>query len=370
MSPRSSGPAVAAAPDREGGGPVLGRRFFGWTAVVLLLVLVVLVGALLWLLRPVDITRRGGETQSGIEPVFVLYGPGTGKKPLFDNPVAAAWGPNGRIYVADSKNNRIVVFSNEGRYLQQFGEFGIAKPSAGSAVTWKPGRLNYPTGVATDSDGDVYVADFNNDSISVFDDKGTFLRRFPDPNTPTGRGSSGAGGKGIAVTTVAVAGGKVYAADAFQVFVFDTDGTLLRQFGRPTAGPDGLDHPNGIAVDSQGRIFVSDSNHNRISAFSPDGQVLWNTGAPISDLQAATANPFVLPRGVTLLSDREILVADPLAHQLVKVTTSGEVVAAYGTRGEEPGQVNFPTGVAARGRLILVADKENDRVQAVRLVGP
>jgi len=338
--------------------------------VALFFILMVLVAALLWLLRPVDITQRGGVTQSGIEPVFALYGPGSGKRPLFDKPVAAAWGPTGRIYVADSKNNRIVVFNNEGRYLRQFGEFGIAKPSAGSKATWKPGRLNYPTGVATDSNGDVYVADFNNDSISVFTADGAFLRRFPDPNRPTGLGSSGAGGTGIAVTSVAVSGGKVYAADAYQIFVFDTSGKLLKRLGRPGLGPNGLDHPNGIAVDSKGRIFVSDSNHNRITAFSPDGQVLWNTGAPITSLQSVSTNLFVLPRGVTVLSEREILVADPLAHQLVKLTTAGKFVANYGSRGEEPGQVNFPTGLAARGRLILVADKENNRVQAVRLVGP
>ncbi len=179
-------------------------RFYLVVLVVLLIVLVVLLVMLLRLEQPADITQRGGETQAGIEPVFAMYGPGRGKKPLFDKPMAAAWGPGGRIYVADSKNNRIVVFDRSGRYLRQFGGFGIAKPPAGTKVTWKPGQLNYPTGVATDTNGDVYVADFNNDSISVFDDEGTFLRRFPDPYRPTGRGSSGAGNTGIAVTAVAV----------------------------------------------------------------------------------------------------------------------------------------------------------------------
>ena len=264
--------------------------------------------------------------------------------------MAAAWGPDDRIYVADSKNNRIVVFDSKGRYLSQFGEFGIAKPPVGSKITWKPGQLNYPTGVATDTNGDVYVADFNNDSISVFSPAGAFLRRFPDPYRPTGRGSSGAGNSGIAVTAIAVSDGKVYAADSYQVFVFDTQGKLLEQFGRPDAGPIGLDHPNGIAVDTQGRIYVSDSNHNRVTAFSPDGAVLWTTGSPITSLHGASDNPFVLPRGIAVLSDNSILVADPLAHKLVKLSSAGKFVAEYGDRGEEPGQVNFPNGLAALGR--------------------
>jgi DNA-binding beta-propeller fold protein YncE len=338
--------------------------------VVLVIVLAVLLVMLLRLEQPADITQRGGETQAGIKPVFAMYGPGRGEQPLFDKPMAAAWGPGDRIYVADSRNNRIVVFDRSGRYLLQFGGFGIAKPPAGTKVTWKPGQLNYPTGVATDTNGDVYVADFNNDSISVFDDKGTFLRRFPDPYRPTGQGSTGRGNTGIAVTAVAVSRGKVYATDAYQVLVFDTQGKLLKQFGRPGRGPEALDHPNGIAVDDRGRIFVTDSNQSRVTAFTADGEVLWNTGGSITSLTTASPSPFVLPRGITILENHSILVADPLTHQLIKLNQDGALVLKYGDRGEEPGQVNFPNGVAARDGLILIADKENNRVQAVKLVGP
>jgi hypothetical protein len=345
-------------------------RFYIVVVVVLLIVLVVLLVMLLRLEQPANITQQGGETQAGIEPVFAMYGPGRGKKPLFDKPMSAAWGPGGRIYVADSKNNRIVVFDRSGRYLLEFGGFGIAKPPTGTKVTWKPGQLNYPTGVAADTNGDIYVADFNNDSISVFDNKGAYLRRFPDPYRPTGRGSAGRGNTGIAVTAVAVSRGKVYATDAYQVLVFDTQGKLLQQFGRPGQGPGGLDHPNGIAVDERGRIFVTDSNQSRVTAFAPDGSVLWNTGSPISSLTTADPSPFVLPRGITILENHSILVADPLIHQLIRLNQDGALVLKYGDRGAEPGQLNFPNGVAAREGLILIADKENNRVQAVRLVGP
>jgi DNA-binding beta-propeller fold protein YncE len=331
-------------------------------------ILIGLVALLIWLLRPADITQRGGVEQAGIEPIFALYGPGSGKKPFFDKPMAATWGPDGRIYVADSKNNRVVVFSENGRYLRQFGEFGIAKPPVGSKITWKPGQLNYPTGIATDTNGDVYVADFYNDSISVFTADGAFLRRFPSPYRPTGKGSSGAGNSGIAVAAIAVSDGKVYAADSYQILVFDRQGRLLQQFGRPGTGVDSLDHPNGIAVDKQGRIYVSDSNNNRVTAFSAEGTVLWTTGGPITSLTEASPNPFVLPRGIAVLSDGSILVADPLAHQLVKLTSAGKFAASYGVRGQEPGQVNFPNGLAVRDDLILVSDKENNRVQAVKIL--
>ncbi len=344
------------------------RAVFFTLAIVLGIVLIALVAYLLWLLRPADITQRGGTETAGLEPVLALYGPGQGDKPTFSRPMAAAWGNGGRIYVADTQNNRVVVFDRDGRYRYEFGGFGVAKPSEGATATWKPGRLNYPTGIATDpANGDVYVADFYNDSISVFDAEGKFLRRFPDPTKVVGRGGSGAQGKGIAVTALTVEDGKVYATDTYQILVFDTSGNLIRQFGMPGSNPGQLDHPNGIAVDFKGRIYVSDSNHNRVTAFSPEGTVLWSTGEQLSELMQQTNNPFILPRGLTVLRDGTILVADPLGQQLVRLSENGEVIATYGTRGEALGELNFPNSVASRRDLVLIADRQNDRVQVVRL---
>ena len=228
---------------------------------------------------------------------------------------------------------------------------------------------DYPTDVAVDArNGDVYVADFYNDSISAFNSEGVFLRRFPDPSKPTGRGSSGSGGGGIAVTALAVQNGKVYATDQYQIFVFRTDGTLVKQFGLPGLDPGRLDHPNGIAVDVRGNVYVSDSNHNRVTAYDASGKVLWTAGSKISDLNTETQNPFVLPRGLAILRDGSILVADPLGQQLVEIDERGKIVATFGVRGSEAGQLNFPNDVSVRNDLILIADRENDRVQVVRLI--
>lgn len=346
------------------------RQTFILIASVLAVILLALLLYLLWLSMPADFTKEGGDAEAGIVPELTIYGPGVGDKPEFAKPMGAAWNRSGnRIYVADTQNNRVVVFNDRGRYVSQFGGFGIAKPLQGAKRTWDPGELNYPTDVAVDENDDVFVADFYNDSISVFDSKGEFLRRFPDPNKMVGKGSSGQEGGGIAVTAVAVQDGKVYATDEFQVFVFDTDGKLLRQFGKPGQARGDLDRPGGISVDSRGRIYVSDSNHNRVTAFSPQGEVLWVTGEPLSDLRKKTDNPFVLPRGMTILRDGSILVADPLGQQLVKVDELGAVIAEYGARGVSEGEVNFPNDVSSRNDRILIADRENNRVQVVRLTG-
>lgn len=346
------------------------RQTFATFAIVLGIILLLLIAYLIWLAWPADYTEEGGSEQAGLVPELTIYGPGIGRNPRFAKPMGAAWSPSGdRIYVADTQNNRIAVFDKDGRFVKEFGGFGIAKPLAGAARTWDEGELNYPTDVATDRAGNVYVADFYNDSVSMFDRDGKFVRRFPDPYAPVGKGGSGQEGGGIAVTAVTVAGNEVYATDQFQIFVFSTEGELLRQFGKPGVGPGDFDHPGGLAVDSRGRVYVSDSNLNRVQALTRDAEPLWVTGRPISELRERTENPFVLPRGLTILRDGSILVADPLGQQLVKLGEDGKVVANYGARGADEGQLNFPNDVDSSRDRIVVADRENDRIQVVRLTG-
>lgn len=349
------------------------RQAFAGIAIALGVLLVALVVYLLFFMNTgTGLVSRGGAPKSGIRPVLVIDGPGTGAYPRFDRPMGAAFGLDGRIYVTDTGHNRVCVFDRNGAFLFEFGSFGVAKPLPGAKNTWAPGKLNYPVGIDVDQDGTVYVASFHNDQIQVFDPEGKPLRAFPDPHKPTGKGSSGQDGLGIAVTDVAVGGGKVYATDTYQVFVFDTAGKLLKQFGKPGLGPTDLDHPNGVAVDAEGRLYVSDSNHARIIAYSKDYAFRWHLGSPpgISTSTSASVEPsvFSLPRGITTLDGGDVLVVDAFDFQLVRVSAAGKVVGRYGERGVDPGQFNFPNDVDAAGDLLVVADKENNRVQVVQIV--
>ena len=106
----------------------------------------------------------------------------------FNQPWGITLDKDGNIYVADWKNHRIQKLSPEGKFLMKFGEYGaIEVPEGSFAVSSlgpyilvgqegkgypKPGLLNHPTDVAVDPDGDIYVTDWGNHRVCIFDSEG------------------------------------------------------------------------------------------------------------------------------------------------------------------------------------------------------
>lgn len=343
------------------------RQTFIGVAVLLALILIVLLVYLYLYLYRGGAPAAAPSASPDVEAVWEVYGPGEGDSPMFDGPMGVVASEDGRIYVTDSGNDRVCEFDTQGGFVREFGSFGVAKPSAGAEATYVPGSLNHPVGIDLDAEGNVYVASFYNDSIEVFDPDGTPLRRFPDPAEVTGKGGSGYGGRGIAVTDVAVSGDRVYATDAFQVVVFTLEGEVVTQWGKPGTGPGDLDRPNGIAVSEDGEtVYVADSNHARVTAFTPEGEVLWQAGTIPGGADDSSSGAFQLPRGLCVAGDGTVLVADAFGFEVVRISARGDLLSRYGSRGVETGQWNFVNDVSMFRDFSLVADKGNGRVQMVR----
>jgi tripartite motif-containing protein 71 len=115
--------------------------------------------------------------------------PGSGEGE-FNQPWGITLDQTGNIYVADWKNHRVQKLSPQGHFLMSIGSYGeLPKPADAFAVTYlgpyisslptstypKAGILNHPTDVAVDPDGDIYVTDWGNHRVSIFEADGTPL---------------------------------------------------------------------------------------------------------------------------------------------------------------------------------------------------
>lgn len=110
-----------------------------------------------------------------------------------------------------------------------------------------------------------------------------------------------------------------------------------------------------------GTIYISETNRFRVLAVNGD-KVQWSTGT------GEEANRvFGLPRGIGVFSDGSVLVADAFSFCIVELNREGQVVQRWGSQGEEPGRFSYLNDVDVSGERVLVADKENHRVQILRL---
>jgi sugar lactone lactonase YvrE len=158
----------------------------------------------------------------------------------------------GNFYVAEyGENDRIQVFSPDGKWLRQWGGHGYA-----------PGEFLRPRALAMDEDDRLYVADSCNHRIQVFDTDGKLLRVW---------GSRGAepGQMSYPYDLALGAGNSLYVCEYGNARVqkFTRDGKALGTWGGSGREPGMLNNPWALAVDREGEVSVIDSNNHRVQRF-------------------------------------------------------------------------------------------------------
>ncbi|XP_061104281.1 tripartite motif-containing protein 3b isoform X3 [Conger conger] len=229
----------------------------------------------------------------------------------FTNLQGISTSSNGRVVVADSNNQCIQVFSNDGQFKLRFGVRGRS-----------PGQLQRPTGVTVDMNGDIIVADYDNRWVSIFSSDGKFKNKI-------GAGRL-MGPKGVAVDR----NGHIIAVDnkACCVFIFQSNGKLVTKFG---------------------------------ARGTSDRQFAEKSGAHLAlEQKLSKSGPAFSPHFVAVNNKNEIVVTDFHNHSVKVYNADGEFLFKFGSHGEGNGQFNAPTGVAvdANGNII-VADWGNSRIQ-------
>lgn len=280
------------------------------------------------------------QTTNG-QPIFVrlIYGKFGGGE--FDKPMAVTVA-NNRIYISDTNKRRIQIFDTNGNPIKTFGTRGD-----------KPGQFQFPYGVAADSKNQIYVADLFNGTISRFNQDGKYLGLFAaksfkkDVTGPAG---------------LAIKNDLVYVTDVRQsnVKVFDLNGKLIRQIGKPGTQPGQFFAPNAITVDNNGTIYVTDTGNQRIEIFDKNGKFLKIlNGSPDGKGESV----FVNPRGVGIDDRGDLYVVSNLTHTVFIFDKNGKQLYTLGGYGEEQDKFILPNGlfVDDQGR-VYITDTNNQRV--------
>lgn len=253
-----------------------------------------------------------------------------------NSPQGLALDASGNLYIADSVNNRVRVVSPQGiistfagngtvGYINAVGDGGLA-PQA---------QLQLPSGVAVDSNGNVYIADTGDNLIRIVAPGGII-------NTAAGIGYPGFQGDGSVATACSV------------------------------------NHPEDVAVDQSNNIYIADTQNGVIRKITSDGNINTVVGNSTSigyagDGGAATSAGLIEPFAVAVDSKGQIYIAEPPDGRIRQVDTKGNIstiagngTLGFGGDGSDPtkAQLNRPTGVAIDSSgNVYIADSLNARVR-------
>lgn len=229
---------------------------------------------------------------------------GEWRMPAWSNgkPVGLTVGPDGNLYVPDTHYHRIIVYTPDGQEVRRWGSEGRG-----------PGQFIFPTDIAFDAQGHIYVSEYgDNDRIQVF----------------------------------------------------DKDANFLYQIGSFGDGPGHFSRPDEMVLDtSDNTLYVTDNGNHRICVFKTDGTFVRNMGSVGSG-----PGQFRFPRGMADAGDGRLAVCEFGNNrvQLIDKAT-GKSLGLWGTGGREEGELAYPWGVAVdkHGRVIVV-DAGNNRLQVFR----
>ncbi|KAA8586885.1 hypothetical protein FQN60_000721 [Etheostoma spectabile] len=238
---------------------------------------------------------------------------------------------SGRVVVADSNNQCIQVFSNDGQFKMRFGVRGRS-----------PGQLQRPTGVTVDMNGDIVVADYDNRWVSIFSSDGKFKNKI-------GAGRL-MGPKGVAVDK----NGHIITVDnkACCVFIFQSNGKLVTKFGGRGTSDRQFAGPHFVAVNNKNEIIVTDFHNHSVKVYSADGEFLFKFGS-----HGEGNGQFNAPTGVAVDANGNIIVAD-WGNSRIQVFDSTGSFLSYINTSADP--LYGPQGLALTSDgHVAVADSGN-----------
>lgn len=171
----------------------------------------------------------------------------------------------GRLLVADTHFYRVLVYSREGELLFQIGD-GVQGTT--------PGRFGYPTDVVIDKEGNFYVSEYGeNDRIQVFSPEGKWLRQWGGHGYEPGEFLRP---RAMAMDEQELL--YVADSCNHRIQVFDTQGKLVRMWGERGEGPGQMSYPYDLSIGPDRALYVCEYGNHRVQKFTLDGKPLGTWG--------------------------------------------------------------------------------------------
>ena len=240
---------------------------------------------------------------------------GHGRQANFGMIAGMALDDDDRLFLSDASLRHVLVFGPKHEQEAVFGADVLVRPS----------------GLAIDSENRfVYVADTGNDVVDVFDaDSYKFLRQIGKPSKKHDQSGPGIFSlpEGVAVDN----DGNVYVTDTFndRIEIFDADGQFISAFGKNGDGPADFERPKGVAIDRDGHIWVVDAAQNRVKVFDQEGRLLIYFGGP-----GNYPGQFMGPWGISIGQSNQVVVSEtfPGRVQIFRYITDAEAAAEKARR--------------------------------------
>jgi RHS repeat-associated protein len=313
---------------------------------------------------------------------------GIASSALLDGPRQVTWAsPN--LYITDSLNNRVQEIAGSGHT-----EFGLPMTAddiytvAGTGTAGYNGdgeaataaQLNDPVSLTLDGSGNLYLTDVNNDRVRKVSastaDISTFAGNGLTLSTNGDDGPATLAALNDPMQEAFDSHGDTYIADAANNRIQEIAAYNHSQYGLPmTAGDvytiageadgqpgctcDGapayyayLDHPDGIAIDSAGDLYIADSGNNRIQEVPNSSGIQWGQNMSLGDMYTIAGNQYAEsgysgddgPAGQALLGDPIALTMDPAGDIYIADSWNNRVQEIYAAGGENWGNSGWTAG--------------------------
>lgn len=293
----------------------------------------------------------------------------------FNEPFSLVVDATGTLYVADTNNNAIRKITPAGVVSTLAGGNGSgAVDGTGSAA-----KFHEPRGLALDSAGNLFVADYENNIVRKVTPAGVVTTLAGAANTPGNVNGQGTAARFMLLNSIAVdAGGNVYVADAGARALRKISPTgLVTTLAGATPGT--FSEPRGVALDASGNIWMSDYGAHTLVKVSAAGVVSKIAGTSFSPGTAdgtATAL-FYSPSGMAFDSSNNVVLADTGNHTIRKVTVAGAVTTLAGLAGRSSSvdgqgtsaRFEEPYSIATDGTYVFLADHSDHSIRKISADG-